>query len=49
MDAEAGDGPYAPARIHALRGDPCRAFEWLQRDWARGDQVLFEPLLLRFP
>lgn len=52
VDAEAKDGPYALARIYALRGDPERAFEWLQRDWARRDQgvqsVLFEPLLLRF-
>lgn len=43
---------YAIARVHALRGDADKAFEWLQRDWDRGDAgvhyALFDPLLLRF-
>ncbi len=48
---EKGDA-YAIARVHALRGDAGRMFEWLQRDAERDDtgvhRVLFDPLLLRF-
>lgn len=43
---------YQVARVHALRGDADKTFEWLQRDWNRGDDgvhyALFDPLLLRF-
>ncbi len=43
---------YQVARVHALRGDADKTFEWLQRDWGRGNAsvhiALFDPLLLRF-
>jgi TolB-like protein/Tfp pilus assembly protein PilF len=52
IDAQAKGGAYAMARVYALRGDADKTFEWLQRDWDRGDagvhDVLFDPLLLRF-
>lgn len=51
-DAQGRGEAYAIARIHALRGDAGRAFEWLQRDLERDGTavhyVLFDPLLLRF-
>lgn len=51
--AELGNGDsFEIARIHALRGDADKTFEWLQRDWSHGDagvqSVLSDPLLLRF-
>lgn len=43
---------YQIARVHALRGDADSTFEWLMRDWSRGDDgvhtALVDPLLLRF-
>ncbi|MBS0558026.1 MAG: winged helix-turn-helix domain-containing protein [Proteobacteria bacterium] len=43
---------YLIARMHALRGDADKTFEWLQHDWEHGaaavHYVLFDPFLLRF-
>jgi TolB-like protein/Flp pilus assembly protein TadD len=40
------------ARVYALRGDPDRTIEWLDRAWQRHDasllRVLSDPILLRF-
>jgi predicted Zn-dependent protease len=51
-DARGKGDAYTIARVHALRGDADRAFEWLQRDIERDGTavhyVLFDPLLLRF-
>ncbi|HEX7917389.1 hypothetical protein [Rudaea sp.] len=51
-DGRSKGDAYVIARIHALRGDADKTFEWLQRDWDRGDTgvhyALFDPLLLRF-
>ncbi len=52
IEGHAKGGAYMLARIHALRGEADETFEWLQRDWERGEDgvlsVLSEPLLLRF-
>lgn len=51
-DGQGKGGAFAIARVYALRGDSDKTFEWLQRDWDRGDTgvnfALFDPLLLRF-
>ena len=51
-DAQTKSDAYTIARVHALRGDADRAFEWLQRDLDRGgsavNHVLSDSLLLRF-
>jgi TolB-like protein/DNA-binding winged helix-turn-helix (wHTH) protein len=51
-DGQVKGGAYAIARVHALRGDADKTFEWLQRDWDRSDTgvhgALVDPLLLRF-
>jgi TolB-like protein/DNA-binding winged helix-turn-helix (wHTH) protein len=44
--------PYMIAQAYALRGDPDRTLEWLERTWEVRDtnihQLLYDPLLLRF-
>ena len=51
-DGQSKGVAYQIARVQALRGDADKTFEWLQRDWSRGDAsvhtALFDPLLLRF-
>ncbi|HEY8009549.1 MAG TPA: winged helix-turn-helix domain-containing protein [Rudaea sp.] len=52
VEGQAKSNTYAIARVHALRGNADKTFEWLQRDWdGRGTAVysaLADPLLLRF-
>jgi TolB-like protein len=49
---DAGSGLCDIARVYALRGDPGRTIEWLDRAWQRHDvsvlKVLSDPILLRF-
>jgi serine/threonine-protein kinase len=51
LAAERGASPYLVARVHAWRGDPDRAFEWLERAVARRDpnvgRVKLDPFLRR--
>lgn len=43
---------YTIAQAYALRGDPAKTVEWLERTWALRDtnihQLLYDPLILRF-
>ncbi|MFO1506123.1 MAG: winged helix-turn-helix domain-containing protein [Lysobacterales bacterium] len=52
MDSPSDDNAYGIARIHALRGDADKTFEWLDTDRKRGSHaahyVLHDPFLLRF-
>jgi TolB-like protein/Tfp pilus assembly protein PilF len=48
----ADDGAYQIAQVHALRGDPGRMFQWLERAWGNRDPgigyLLSDPFILRF-
>lgn len=52
IDGQVKGDAYALALVYALRGDADKTFEWLDRDWERGDagvhDVLFQPILMRF-
>ncbi|MEO6967847.1 MAG: tetratricopeptide repeat protein [Rhodanobacteraceae bacterium] len=52
IDKQAGNGPYQIAEVYALRKDPGKMFEWLDRAWANRDpgisSLLFDPFLLRY-
>ena len=49
LDGHADDSAYQIAQVYALRGDPDRMFEWLDRAWANRDAgigyLLYDPLL----
>ncbi|MFM2288531.1 MAG: hypothetical protein RL684_1674 [Pseudomonadota bacterium] len=49
---EAGNAAYQVAQVYALRKDPDRMFEWLDRAWDSRDPgvgyLLFDPLVLRY-
>ena len=49
---EAAIGPFQIAQTFALRNDPEKTFEWLDRAWANRDAgvsyLLFDPFILRF-
>ena len=52
IDGHADDATYQIAEVYALRRDPDKVFEWLDRARTNGDpgvsSVLFDPFLLRF-
>jgi len=52
IDKHADDQPYGIAQIYALRKDPDKAFEWLERASSIRDSgivsLLYDPLLLRY-
>ncbi len=49
MDKNAGSAAYQIADVHALRRDPDRMFEWLDRAWASHDtgvhRLLYDPFV----
>jgi len=52
IERQADKAAYQIAQIHALRRDPDKAFEWLDRAWANRDAgislLLYDPILLRY-
>jgi hypothetical protein len=52
IDKYSDGAPYQIAEIHALRKNPNKTFEWLDRAWAARDPgiqfLLFDPLLRPF-
>jgi len=52
VDKQAGKAAYQIAQVYALRKDPDKTFEWLDRAWANHDAgvglLLYDPLLLRY-
>ena len=52
VDRQAGKAAYQIAQVYALRKEPDKVFEWLERAWANRDPgiglLLYDPLLLRY-
>jgi serine/threonine-protein kinase len=52
IDKHANDQAYGIAEIYALRKDPDKMFEWLERAWSNRDSgilsLLYDPLILRY-
>jgi TolB-like protein/Tfp pilus assembly protein PilF len=52
IDKHADDQAYGIADIYALREDPDKMFEWLERAWSNRDSgilsLLYDPLILRY-
>lgn len=52
IDKHADDAPFQIAEVHALRNDPDKTFEWLDRAWAVRDGgvqlLLYDPFILRY-
>jgi TolB-like protein/Tfp pilus assembly protein PilF len=52
IDRQADKAAYQIAQVHALRNDPDKVFEWLDRAWANRDAgislLLYDPILLRY-
>jgi TolB-like protein/Tfp pilus assembly protein PilF len=52
IDSQANDAGYQIAQVYALRNDPEKVFEWLDRAWSNRDAgisgLLYDPLLLRY-
>jgi TolB-like protein/Tfp pilus assembly protein PilF len=52
IDERADVAAYQIAEAYAVRNDPDRMFEWLERAWSNRDsgigQILYDPLVLRY-
>jgi TolB-like protein/Tfp pilus assembly protein PilF len=52
IDKHADDQAYGIADVYALRQDPDKMFEWLERAWSNRDSgvlsLLYDPLVLRY-
>jgi TolB-like protein/Tfp pilus assembly protein PilF len=52
IDRQAKTNPYLISRLYALRNDPKKVFEWLDRAWAERDSdisiLYYDPFLLRY-
>jgi Tfp pilus assembly protein PilF len=52
IDEDANSMTYAIAQVYALRNDPNRTFEWLDRAWSNRDGdiegLLYDPFILRY-
>jgi len=52
VDKQGDDAAYQIAEVYALRKDPDKVFEWLDRAWVNRDagigELLYDPLLLRY-
>jgi TolB-like protein/Tfp pilus assembly protein PilF len=52
VDSQSNDAGYQIAQVYALRNDPDKVFEWLDRAWANRDAgiggLLYDPFLLRY-
>ncbi len=52
IDHQPDDAAYQIAQIYALRKEPDRVFEWLERAWSNRDpgigELLYDPFLLRY-
>jgi tetratricopeptide (TPR) repeat protein len=52
IDSQSNDAGYQIAQVYALRNDPDKVFEWLDRAWSNRDAgisgLLYDPFLLRY-
>ena len=52
IETQAGKAAYQIAQVQALRKDPDKVFEWLDRAWANRDpginRLWFDPFILRY-
>ena len=52
VDKQANDAGYQIAQVYALRNDPDKVFEWLDRAWTNRDagvgQLLYDPFIIRY-
>lgn len=52
IDSQPDEAGYQIAQVYALRNDPDKVFEWLDRAWSNRDpgisQLLYDPFLLRY-
>ena len=52
IDTQPNDAGYQIAQVYALRNDPDKVFEWLDRAWSNRDvgisQLLYDPFLIRY-
>jgi len=52
IDSQGNEAGFQIAQVYALRNDPDKVFEWLDRAWANRDpgigQLLYDPFLMRY-